>query len=87
MKQFTTHCKYCGRLIVMTWNEPSKKWVPCDPEINRYRRCGSPFFYVDVNGFIRHGEKVGHGYPDSEAEFGYQRHRYECSNMIRRNAI
>ena len=83
MKQFETFCKRCGQKILMTWSEKDRRWVPCDPEIRRYRRSGGPFTYVNTEGAICRGERIGRGYPEPKAEFGYQRHRAYCSGIGR----
>lgn len=84
MKQFETFCKCCGRKILMTWSEGSNRWVPCEPEIFRYRRSGGPFTYVNPEGKICRGERLGRGYFDPSAEFGYQRHRTDCAKVGRK---
>ena len=86
MTQFETFCKRCGRKILMTRNEQNGRWVPCDPEIRRYRRGDGSFTYVNPEGQVFRGELVGRGFFDPNAEFGYQRHSADCA-YVRRNAV
>jgi len=86
MKQFTTLCRYCGKMIVMTFSGKDGRWVPCDPEIYRFRRSGGPFTYVNTEGVICRGERVNCRFTDTSAEYGYRRHRKDCAN-VRGNAV
>lgn len=71
--QFMTYCRRCGRHILMTRCEEDGRWVPCDPEIHRYRPAGGPETYVNVDG------KYCRGVRDRDGEVGYRRHRRDCA--------
>lgn len=71
--QFYTFCKRCGRQILMTRCEKDGRWVPCDPEIRRYKRSGGPFSFVSTEGDLCYGT------PDSNGEWGYRKHRRNCA--------
>ena len=44
-KQFFTTCKRCGKQILMTQDLDSLKWIPCEPEIRRFKPSGGPETY------------------------------------------
>lgn len=82
MKQFETFCKCCGRKIIMTYSSTRKRWVPCNPDIRRYREEAGPYIFVNPYGDIRHG--VPTDSRDPGGEWGYQRHRMECATAGRK---
>lgn len=84
MKQFETFCKNCGRKIIMTYNEKSDRWVPCEPDIFRYVRNAGPSAYVNPDGEIYRGKRMAVDYLGGE--WGYQKHRRDCA-MCRRRAV
>ena len=71
--QFYTHCRRCGRQILMTRNRQTGAWVPCDPEILRFTPAGGPETYVNTDGKYCRGKR------DRNGEFGYRRHRRDCA--------
>ena len=86
MKQFETFCKRCGKKIIMTYSNRSKRWIPCDPEIFRFKRDGGSFPYVDPEGNMCLGTRITGEQANSFDEFGYQRHRVDCF-AARRTAV
>ena len=84
MRQFETHCRRCGRKILMTYNEKDGRWVPCDPEIHKYRKSGGPFTYIDADGKLCRGERTFSG--DPGGGWGYRKHRADCA-MVGRKAV
>lgn len=84
MRQFETFCKRCGRKIIMTLDEKTGRWVPCDTEIHKYIPGGGPFTYVNTEGQKRRGEKTT-SY-DWDGEWGYRQHRADCAT-VGRNAV
>lgn len=68
---FTT-CRRCGKQILMIYSPAAGKWVPCDPEIRRYRKSGGPETYVTPDGSVCRGERAYDG------ETGYRKHRKDC---------
>lgn len=71
--QYFTHCRRCGKQILMTYNMRKGQWIPCDPEIKRYRitDSGSETF-VTPEGETHRGERFFDGV------YGYRRHRRDC---------
>lgn len=78
--QFITFCRNCGRQILMTRCEDTGRWVPCDPEIFRFRRAGGPCTFVAEDGTLQRGER------DNNGEWGYRKHRSDCVR-VRRTAV
>ena len=70
--QFFAFCRRCGKQILMTYNQRKGKWIPCDPEIKRFRRAGGPETFVTPEGETCYGVRAVDG------EFGYLRHRRDC---------
>ena len=71
-EQFFTTCRKCGRQILMTRNIYNKYWIPCDPEILRYKPAAVSSNYVTPEGIVVSGK------PDRDGEFGYRLHRRTC---------
>lgn len=71
-KQFFTTCKRCGKQILMTQDLGSLKWIPCEPEIRRFKPSGGPETYVTPEGKLQRGERAYDG------EVGYRKHRKDC---------
>lgn len=71
-EQYFTFCKRCGKQILMTYCPEEKRWMPCNPEIKRFRRAGGPETYVTPDGKICRGERAYDG------EYGYRKHRKDC---------
>ena len=76
MNQFVTHCKGCGKQIVMTRNEETGQWMPCNPMLHRYRAAGGPLTFINCNGKVCRGER------DINGEVGYQRHRCGYGRIV-----
>ena len=72
-EQYFTECKRCGKRILMTKNQVNNSWIPCDPEILRFRPTihGSSV-YVTEEGIQVKGER------DRDGTFGYKGHRRGC---------
>jgi len=68
-RQFFTTCRHCGRQILMTQNLQNREWVPCDPQIFRYRLSTGGQLYVTPEG------NTVRGLPDRDGLFGYRRHK------------
>ena len=77
MRQFETFCRRCGRKIIMTMNEKTGRWVPCDTDIRRYVPGGGPNAFVDPEGKIRYGKRTFSG--NTAGEWGYEKHRADCA--------
>lgn len=74
--QFYTFCKRCKRQILMTQDNVTHKWSPCDPEIFTFIEDDSvPDTFVSAEDGA-----VKHGLPSDKyfAERGYSRHRRDC---------
>ena len=71
-EQFFTECRRCKHQILMTYNPRTGRWIPCDPEIKRFRRSGGPETFVTPEGEVCYGER------DRNGEFGYRKHRRDC---------
>jgi len=69
--QFYTICKRCGRQILMTKTEQG--WMPCHPEVMRFRPAGGPCTFVNEDGKVCRGERVFGG-----GEIGYEKHWRHC---------
>ena len=74
-EQFFTQCKFCGKQILMTRNLRTKTWIPCNPNIFRYRPAGGPNTYVTPEGEFVRGER------DRDGLFGYKRHGKDCTRQ------
>lgn len=72
-RQFETFCRRCGRKILMTRNERDGRWVPCDPEIRKYKPSGGSCTYVNTDGILCYGKL------DVNGEWGYRKHRRDCA--------
>jgi len=70
--QFLTFCRLCGRQILMTRCTADGRWVPCNPEIHRYKKAGGPYTYVNTDGILCYGKR------DKDGEWGYQKHSMCC---------
>lgn len=73
IEQYYTFCRRCGRQILMTRCKDTGRWIPCDPEIHKYKPAGGPYTYVTAEGMFRRGVR------DRNGEWGYQRHRRDCA--------
>ena len=71
-RQFFTNCRNCGRQILMTYDGKDRRWIPCDPEIRKYKASGGPETYVTPTGELKRGVR------DYNGEFGYRKHRKDC---------
>lgn len=60
-------------MILMTQRADDGRWVPCDPEIRRFRPSGGPETYINENGKTCRGKRDRDG-----SEVGYRRHRTDC---------
>ena len=70
-RQFYTTCKRCGRQILMT--QSNSGWVPCHPDVMRFRPAGGPCTYISEDGKVCRGERVFGG-----GEIGYEKHWRHC---------
>ena len=72
-KQYMTHCKYCGKLIVMTRNTETGRFTPCDPTIQWILSGIGDDVFINFDGQIVHG-KISNG----TAEPAYKKHSLSC---------
>lgn len=68
LNQYVTHCRTCGRQIVMTQGRDGR-WMPCETVMVRFTPSGGP------GTFIRNDGTVTRGHTDRNGELGYIRHR------------
>ena len=71
-EQYFTTCKRCGRKILMTVNQETRKMIPCEPELHRFSPGGGPETYVTPDGIMKRGVKDYNGEP------GYRKHLKNC---------
>ena len=72
-KQYFATCKRCGKKLLMTYNPVTLKWIPCDPELKRFSPGEGTETYVTPEGEVKHGGRAYDG------EYGYRKHRKDCS--------
>ena len=77
-KQFMTHCKYCGKLIVMTRNVDSGRFTPCDADVIRFiPNHNANTIFINLDGQMVRGDRAEKG------EIGYRRHLLSCEARAR----
>jgi len=69
---FYTLCRDCGRQILMVQDIKTGRWIPCNPEIHKYKPSGGPETYVSEEGKLQRGRR------DNTGEWGYQKHFRSC---------